>query len=53
VKALIDDGTIPTFRLPGRSVRCAIKSELNATIREYARRPGATAKSPARRKTTA
>jgi hypothetical protein len=53
-KALIDDGTIPTFRMPGRSVRCAIKSELNATVREYARRPGACAKVPPRnRKATA
>lgn len=52
-KALIDDGTIPTFRMPGRSVRCAIKSELNEMFRSYAKRPGARAKSPVRRKTTA
>jgi hypothetical protein len=48
-RALIDDGTLPTFRMPGRSVRCALKSELNATVREYARRPGAAAKAPSRR----
>jgi len=47
-KTLVDDGIIPTFRLPGRSVRCAIKSELNETFREYSSRPGARAKAPAR-----
>jgi hypothetical protein len=53
-RALIDDGTIPTFRMPGRSARCAIKSELNETFRDYANRPGAREKAPARRqKTTA
>jgi hypothetical protein len=53
VKALIDDGTIPTFRMPGRATRCAIKSELNATVREYANRPRACAKAPRKRKATA
>jgi len=48
-KALVDDGSIPTFRMPGRSARCALKSELNETFREYANRPGARAKAPARK----
>ena len=51
-KALIEDGSIPTFRMPGRSVRCAIKSELNETFRAYATRPGARARAR-RQKTTA
>ena len=50
VTPLINDGTIPTFRMPGKSVRCAIKSELNETFRNYAKRPGARAKAPARRR---
>jgi hypothetical protein len=49
---LVKDGSIPTFRMPGRSVRCAIKSELNETFRDYANRPGATAKSPRRKPAT-
>ena len=51
-RGLVDDGAIPTFRLPGRFVRCALKSAIGAAMVEYASRPGATAKSPARRKTT-
>jgi hypothetical protein len=52
-RALIDDGTIPTFRMPSRSARCALKSELNETFRDYASRPGAREKAPSRlQKTT-
>jgi hypothetical protein len=37
-KPLIDDGTIPTFRPPGHTARCALKSEINAAFREHADR---------------
>jgi hypothetical protein len=36
-KALIDDGTLPTFRPPGRTIRCACKSQLNEVFRQWAR----------------
>jgi hypothetical protein len=49
-KALIDENVLPTWTMPGKTKRCAIKSELNKTFREYARRPGATAKSPPRKR---
>jgi hypothetical protein len=48
-KSLVDDELIPTFSPPGRTARCALKSELNETFREYANRPGARAKAPARK----
>jgi hypothetical protein len=35
---LIDDGTLPTFRPPGRTIRCACKSQLNEVVREWSRR---------------
>lgn len=38
VKPFIEDGTIPTFRPPGRAVRCALKSRLNATFRDWSNR---------------
>ena len=38
VKSFVDDGSLPTFRPPGRTIRCAIKSELNATFREWRKR---------------
>jgi hypothetical protein len=47
-RGMIADGTVPTFRWPNRSVRCALKSAINAAVLEYASRPGAAAKSPAR-----
>ena len=46
---LINDGTIPTFRMPGKSVRCALKSAINRAMQEYAARPGAGAKAPTRK----
>jgi hypothetical protein len=49
-RGLVDDGAVPTFRLPGRSVRCALKSDVAAKMQEYARRPGACAKSPPRKR---
>jgi hypothetical protein len=38
VKPFIDDGTLPTFKPPGRSVRCAIKTELNQVFQEWSKR---------------
>jgi hypothetical protein len=35
-RPLIDDGTIPTFKPPGRSIRCALKSAVNAAWEKYA-----------------
>jgi hypothetical protein len=35
-KPLIDDGTIPTFKPPGHTNRCALKSIINDTARRYA-----------------
>jgi hypothetical protein len=49
-RGLVDDGAIPTFRLPGRSVRCALKSAIGAVMEEYSRRPGAAAKAPPRKR---
>jgi hypothetical protein len=44
VRPLIDDKTIPTFKLPGHTKRCALKSTLNETFRQHAnRRPAASA----------
>jgi hypothetical protein len=40
-KALIDDEIIPTFTPPGRTARCALKSAINETFAEYARRSAA------------
>jgi hypothetical protein len=37
-RGLIDSGLLPTFRAPGRSVRCALKAELNAAFREWSKR---------------
>jgi len=52
VRPLIDDRTIPTFKLPGHTKRCALKSTLNETFRQYAnRRPIANA--PAEEKSRA
>jgi hypothetical protein len=49
-RGLVDDGAVPTFRLPGRSTRCALKSAIGAAMQEYARRPGAAAKTPPRKR---
>jgi hypothetical protein len=49
-KSLVDDGTVPSFKPPGRTARCALKSAINAAMAEYARRPGACAKSPPRKR---
>lgn len=38
IRPLIDDKTIPTFKLPGHTKRCALKSTLNETFRQYANR---------------
>lgn len=38
VKPLIEGELIPTFRPPGRSVRCALKTRLNAAFNEWANR---------------
>jgi hypothetical protein len=37
-KPLIDAAIIPTFKPPGRAARCALKTEINAAFRAYARR---------------
>ena len=52
-RGLVDDAVIPTFRLPSRSTRCALKSEIGAAMLEHAAQPGACAKSPRKRKRTA
>jgi hypothetical protein len=49
-RGLVDDGTIPTFRLPGRCTTCALKSAIGAVMEEYSRRPGAAAKAPPRKR---
>jgi ascorbate-specific PTS system EIIC-type component UlaA len=41
VKQLIDAEIIPTFKPPGRSSRCALKSAINEAFAEYAGRPAA------------
>ena len=46
-RGLVDDGAVPTFRLPGRSMRCALKSAIGAAMAEYAKSP------PRKRKATA
>jgi hypothetical protein len=38
VRPLIRDGSIPTFKLPRHTKRCALKSTLNETFRQYANR---------------
>jgi hypothetical protein len=40
-KALVDDETIPSFKPPSRTARCALKSAINETFAEYARRSAA------------
>jgi hypothetical protein len=35
---LIEDGTLPTFHPPRRSVRCALKAELNAAFQQWSKR---------------
>ena len=37
-RPLIQDGTIPTFRMPGHTTRCARKSTLNSTWADYEKR---------------
>jgi hypothetical protein len=37
-RGLIDSGLLPTFRPPGRTTRCACKSELNRTFLEWSGR---------------
>ena len=37
-RRFIDTGMLPTFRPPGRSVRCAVKSQLNEVFREWSKR---------------
>jgi hypothetical protein len=49
-RGLVDDGAIPTFRLPGRCTTCALKGAIGAAMAEYARRPGAAAKGPPRKR---
>jgi hypothetical protein len=49
-RGLVDDGAIPTFRLPGRCTTCALKSAIGAVMEEYSRRPGAAAKAPPRKR---
>lgn len=36
-RPLIDEGIIPTFRPPGKTVRCALKSALNETWQKYSK----------------
>ena len=48
-RGLVDDGTLPTFTMPGRATRCALKAAIGAAMQEYANRPGACAKAPPRR----
>lgn len=43
-RPLVDDGTIPTFSLPGHSIRCGLKSTIHDAFRQYANRPGAAMK---------
>jgi len=52
-RGMIADGSLPTWRWPGRSVRCALKSAIGAAVQEHANRPGACAKAPRKRKATA
>jgi hypothetical protein len=40
-RGMIADASLPTFRLPGRSVRCALKSAIAEAFEEYARREAA------------
>ena len=49
-RGLVDDGTLPTFTMPGRATRCALKASIGAVMEEYSRRPGADAKSPPRKR---
>jgi hypothetical protein len=49
-RGLVADGTIPTFRLPGRSTtRVALKVAIGAAMLEYAKQPGAFEKSAPRK----
>jgi excisionase family DNA binding protein len=45
-RGMIADGSLPTWRWPGRSVRCALKSAIGAAVQEHANRPRACAKAP-------
>jgi hypothetical protein len=49
-RGLVDDGTLPTFTMPGRATRCALKASVGAVMEEYSRRPGAAAKAPPRKR---
>jgi excisionase family DNA binding protein len=49
-RGMIADGSLPTWRWPGRSVRCALKGAIGAVMEEYSRRPGAAAKVPPRKR---
>ncbi len=35
-RGLVDSGVLPTFRLPGRSFRCALKTEIAEAMQQYA-----------------
>jgi len=35
-RGLVDDGVLPTFKLPGRSFRCALKARIVAAMEEHA-----------------
>jgi hypothetical protein len=37
-RGMIEDGSLPTFRLPGRAVRCALKSSIITAFEEHERR---------------
>jgi hypothetical protein len=49
-RGLVDDGTLPTFTMPGRATRCALKASIGAVMEEYSRRSGAAAKAPPRKR---
>jgi hypothetical protein len=49
-RGLVDDGTLPTFTMPGRATRCALKASIGAVMEEYSRRPDAAAKAPPRKR---
>jgi hypothetical protein len=49
-RGLVDDGTLPTFTMPGRATRCALKASIAAKLEEYSRRPSAAAKWPPRKR---
>jgi hypothetical protein len=45
-RGLVDDGTLPTFTMPGRATRCALKASIGAVMEEYASRQELVAKAP-------